>query len=52
MWRERQAQRNNNASDPKSDLNSHSHLHKETESLFVFSPLLFVTKSAFLHLSK
>ena len=45
MWRERQAQRNNNASDPKSDLNSHSHLHKETESLFVLSPLLFDTKS-------
>ena len=35
MWRERQARKNNNASDPKTDLNSHNHLHKERPSSII-----------------
>ena len=38
MWRERQARRNNSATDQKTDLNSHNHLHKEQDhhQSFVF----------------
>ena len=44
MWRERQSQRKSNATDQKSDLNSHNHLHKEQchHKSFVFYQFSFL----------